>query len=70
MDKKIISIFFLLIIVLAATVTYVAYNQSPSEEKQQDYVPADGDVTDENIFDEIDDAFLSEDDEIEIGEMV
>jgi hypothetical protein len=70
MDKKIISIFFLLIIVIAATVTYVAYNQISLEEKQQDYVPTDGDVTAEDIYDEIDDAFLSEDDEIEIGEMV
>lgn len=70
MEKKIISIVFLLIIVIAATATYVAYNQISSEEKQQDYVPADGDVTTEDLYDEIDDAFLSEDDEIEIGEMV
>jgi hypothetical protein len=70
MDKKIISIFFLLIIVIAVTVTYVAYNQISSEEKQQDYTPTDNDVTAEDIYDEIDDAFLSEDDEIEIGEMV
>ena len=70
MDKKIISIFFLLIIVIAATVTYVAYNQIYPEEKQQDYTPTDNDVTAEDIYDEIDDAFLLEDDEIEIGEMV
>ena len=70
MDKKIISIYFLLIIVIAVTVTYIAINQS-SLEKQQDYVPDDsGDVTNEDIFDEIDDSFISEDDEIEIGEMV
>jgi hypothetical protein len=29
-----------------------------------------GDVTDEDITDEINDIFISEDDEIEIGEMV
>ena len=70
MDKKIISIYFLLIIVIAVTITYTAINQS-SLEKQQDYVPDDsGDVTNEDIFDEIDDLFISEDDEIEIGEMV
>ena len=47
MDKKIISICFLLIIVTAATVTYVVSNQLSPVENQHDYVPADGDVTDE-----------------------
>jgi hypothetical protein len=70
MDKKIISLCFLLIIVIAVTVTYVVSNQLPPVESQQDYVPADGDVTDEDINDEINDIFISEDDEIEIGEMV
>lgn len=70
MDKKIISLCFLLIIVIAVTVTYVVSNQLPPVESQQDYAPADGDVTDEDINDEINDIFISEDDEIEIGEMV
>jgi len=55
---------------MAVTVTYVAYNQSSSVEDQQGYIPADGDVADEDIIDEIDDSFIPEDDEIEIGEMV
>ena len=70
MYKKIISICFLLIIVIVVTVTYIAFNQPPSVEKQQNYVPADSDVTNEEIFDEIDEYFIPEDDEIEIGEMV
>jgi len=70
MDKKIMSLCFLLLIVMAVTVTYVAYNQSASVEDQQSYVPADGNVADEDIIDEIDDSFIPEDDEIEIGEMV
>ncbi len=70
MDKKIISICFLLIIVIAVTVTYVVSNQLSPVENQQDYVPADGDAPDEDIFDEIDDSFIPEDEEIEIGEMV
>ena len=70
MDKKIISISFLLIIVIAVTATYIAFNQPSSVEDQQDYVPDGGDVTDEDISNEIDDFFISEDDEIEIGEMV
>jgi len=70
MDKKIISLCFLLIIVIAVTVTYIASNQLSSEEDQQNYVPAYDDVADEDINDEINDIFISEDDEIEIGEMV
>ena len=70
MDKKIISLCFLLIIVIAVTVTYIASNQLSSEENQQNYVPAYSDVTDEDITDEINDIFISEDDEVEIGEMV
>jgi len=64
------SICFLLIIVIAVTVTYIAFNQPSSVENQQNNVPVDGDVTNEDISDEIDDFFISEDDEIEIGEMV
>jgi len=69
MDKKIISIFFLLIIVISATVLFVTFNQSSSQEDQQNYPPAE-DLSDEEISDEIDDEFLSEGDEIDIGEMV
>ncbi len=64
------SLCFLLLIVMAVTVTYVAFNQPFSGENQQSYIPADGAVTDEDIIDEIDDSFIPEDDEIEIGEMV
>ena len=70
MDKKIISLCFLLIIVIAVTVTYIASNQLSSEENQQNYVPAYDGVADEDINDEINDMFISEDDEVEIGEMV
>ena len=70
MDIKIISLCFLLIVVIAVTVTYITSNQLSSEEDQQNYVPAYDDVADEDINDEINDIFISEDDEIEIGEMV
>lgn len=69
MDKKILSIFLLLIIVISATVLFVTLKQSTSQEDQQEYSPAE-DLSDENISNEIDDVFLSEDDEVEIGEMV
>jgi hypothetical protein len=70
MDKKIMSICFLLIIVIAVTVTYIAFNQSFSLENQQNNIPVGDDVTDEDISDEIDDFFIYEGDEIEIGDMV
>lgn len=69
MDKKILSIFFLLTIVISATVLFVTFNQSHSQEYQQDYSPTEG-LSDEDISNEINDEFLSEDDEIDIGEMV
>ena len=70
MDKKIMALCFLLLIVIAVTVTYVTSNQPSSVENQQSYIPADGAVTDEDIIGEIDDSFIPEDDEIEIGEMI
>lgn len=69
MDKKIISIFLLLIIVISATVLFVTLKQSTSQEDQQGYSSSE-DLTNEDISDEIDDAFLSDDDEVEIGEMI
>ena len=69
MDKKILSIFILLIVVIAVTALYVSYNQSFQEQNEQDFTP-DNTVDEEDISSEIDDVFLSEDDEIDIGEMV
>jgi len=68
MDKKILSLSLLLIIVIAVTVAYVTTNQLVDD--QQSYIPENGDVTEEEIFNEIDGFFVSEDDEVEIGEMI
>jgi len=70
MDKKIILISLFLCIVIAVTATYIVFNQSSYGENQQNNIPVGGDVTDEDISDEIDEFFISEDDEIEIGDMV
>ena len=70
MDKKIFLISLLLIFVIAVTALYVVYNQSFLAEDQDSYVPDDGEVSDQDISNEIDDLFLDEDDEIDIGEMV
>jgi len=67
MNKKIISIIFLLIIVVSLTLVYY-YNNSTSEESHYDS-PIQT-IDENNVSEEIDDLFIEEDDEIEIGEMV
>ena len=69
MDKKILSIFFLLIIVISVTVLFVTLNQTSSEDGHQSFSPTE-ELTEEDISNEIDDNFIPEDDEIDIGEMV
>lgn len=69
MDKKILVIFLLLMVVISATVLFVTLKESSSQDDTQDY-SAGEEPTDEDISNEIDDAFLSEDDEIDIGEMI
>jgi CHASE3 domain sensor protein len=68
MDKKIISIFFLLIIFVSIAVAYSYFNQSITKEKQYD--GSIETIDEEDIVNEIDNIFLEEDDEIEIGEMI
>jgi len=68
MNKKIISIFFLLIIVVAITITYRYFTQPSTEEKQYEYLLDS--VDDKDISDEIDNLLIDEDYEVEIGEMV
>jgi uncharacterized protein YxeA len=67
MNKKILSIIFLLIIVISLTLVYTYYNDSTSEESSYD-TPIQT-IDENNVSEEIDDLFIEEDDEIEIGEM-
>lgn len=69
MNKKIISTFILLILVISATLLFVTFNQFDTSDDQHDY-NSDEEISEEDISDEIDDYFLSEDDEVEIGEMI
>lgn len=69
MNKKIISTFILLILVISATVLFVTFNQFDTSEYQDGY-NSDEEISEEDISDEIDDYFLSEDNEVEIGEMI
>ncbi|UCF50320.1 MAG: hypothetical protein JSU91_02230 [Thermoplasmatales archaeon] len=67
MNKKIISIIFLLIILVSLALVY-NYYKSSTDEKQYDTTV--GTIDENNILEEIENTFIEEDDEIEIGEMV
>ena len=68
MDKKIVSIIFLSIIFISIAVTYV-YLDQPEDDKKQDIIIS-GTPTDDEVNNEIDDLFLDEDGEIDIGDML
>jgi len=68
MNKKIISLLFLLILMVSITATYVYFSQKDSGETQYDN--SDKTVNDADVANEIDDMFLEEDDEVEIGDIV
>jgi CHASE3 domain sensor protein len=68
MNKKIVSIFFLLIILTSIAFAYSYFNQKNTEENQYDSSAKL--VNDADVASEIDDIFLEEDAEVEIGEMV
>ncbi len=68
MNKKMISIFFLLIIMVSIAFVYVYVNQNETNEKQ--YQSSGKNINDQDIASEIDDIFIEEDDEVEIGEMI
>ena len=68
MNKKIISIFFLLIIMVSMVFAYSYLTQPTTEEKPYDY--SIDSIDNKDISDEIDDLLIDEDYEVEIGEMV
>jgi hypothetical protein len=68
MNKKIVTIIFLLLIVISLTLVYSYYNNSFTEESHYDG-PIQT-IDENNVSEEIDDIFIEEDDEIEIGEMI
>jgi hypothetical protein len=68
MNKKIIVIFFLLVIMVSIVFTYSYFKQPTNEEKPYDYSIYS--VDDKDISDEINNLLIDEDYEVEIGEMV
>jgi len=69
MNNKIITTFILLIIVISATLLFVSFNQSDKDTNQNNY-PSDDEISENDISDQVDEFFLSEDDEVDIGDMV
>lgn len=68
MNKKMISIFFLLIIMVSIAFVYVYFNQNETNENL--YESSGKNINNEDVASEIDDIFIEEDDEVEIGEMI
>jgi len=67
MRKKILVIIFVLIIVFS---TALIYNVYTDEFGKEDVTGYSGEVTSDDVMNEIDDSLLDEDDAVEIGEMV
>lgn len=68
MNKRILFLFFLLLVVISIAVSYGVLNQLGSQDFSSD--DSSGMVTDADVAEEIDSIFLDEEGEIEIGEMV
>lgn len=66
MDKKIIALFFGLIIIISSVLVFSFLTESSDDVSDGD----SEDYTNDDLMDEIDEGLLGEDDEIEIGEMV
>ena len=69
MDKKIVLLSFLLIVLVAITASYVYFYETADDKEAHGGSQLDI-VTDDELFKEINDIFLDEEDEIDIGEMV
>ncbi len=67
MNKKIISIIFLLIVLISLALVYNYYKSTTDGEQ---YDTTFDTIVEDDISEEIDNLFIEEDDEIEIGEMV
>ena len=68
MNKKILAVLFLLLIVVSATVSYRVLNQPLAKNNQSNGLS--GTITQDEMAGEINNIFINETQEIEIGEMV
>jgi CHASE3 domain sensor protein len=68
MNKKIISLLFLFILLVSVTVSY-AYFSQPSTNKNHQTTPG-GTLDDGTVTSEVDSTLLTEDEGVEIGDMI
>ncbi len=68
MNKKILSLLFLLILLVSVTISYAIFFQ-PSQENTYK-ADSESDVDQDTFSSEVDSTFLDEDQEIEIGDMI
>jgi hypothetical protein len=66
MNKKIIGIVFGAIVIISSVFLFHNYAENSKDSIDDEYQ----DYTNDDVMDEIDSSLLSEDDEVEIGEMV
>ncbi|MBN2599450.1 MAG: hypothetical protein JXA75_02830 [Candidatus Thermoplasmatota archaeon] len=67
MNKKILSLFFLLIVLVSVTVSYAYFNQTTNSE---DHTDTGDDIDNDTLNEEIDATLLDEDEDFEIGDMI
>lgn len=68
MNKKVISLLFLLILLVSVTVSYAYFNQPSTSDRNQ--TDTGGDLTDDTVSSEIDLTLLDENQGVEIGDMI
>jgi hypothetical protein len=68
MNKKILSLLFLLILLVSVTISYAYINQPTTQNSTP--TDSDGTITEDTLTSEIDSTFLDEDQGIEIGDML
>ncbi|MDD1751216.1 MAG: hypothetical protein LUO89_15240 [Methanothrix sp.] len=68
MNKKIISLLFLLILLVSVTVSYAYFSQPSTSDNQQP--STGGDISDSSMASEIDLTLLDENQGVEIGDMI
>jgi hypothetical protein len=68
MNKKILTLFFLLIALASILTTYIYLKQTSIGEKEINNGIET--IDDKTLSDEVDNAFIDENEEIEIGEMI
>ncbi len=68
MNKKIVSLLFLLILLVSVTVSYAYFNRPTTTNNFQ--TDTGGDITEDTLVSEINSTFLEENQGIEIGDMI